>query len=693
MKPERDLSGAEASSGSKEEEDDSFDADDDMAKARHESKTSYDRSLSGISRRLWGVSLQEATAEGEDGIEDAIHPASTFRVTWDCVIIVLTLVSVFYTPFSISFLQGEDDLESHGGVPGLYYPEWPELSIAKIFLLVIDVCFCTDLVLNFMTGFEQDGILILSVRETSRYYLRNYFAIDLVASFPFDVIFTILTLAASGDESSSIYHTYSASRAFRMLKLIRLTKLMRIARMARSLQRFSTLASSLVLQVIKYLFVLMLFAHWSACLAFFQTRLADFPDDSWIMQGETVTAAQRDGSSHCSRKVGNPVDPLCRPTSELYSFSLFKALSLMLCIGYGKTGPPRNVDEAWVVIASMLIGASLFAVVIGTVAALLTNMDNTTHMFYSKLEDLKQYMKHLKVPKDLQKQVLEYFYEKNVLSQSEDRILRNLSPALCKRVKLHICAPLIEVSPVLKRADPGFVTSLVPVLERTVFLPGDVIHHQHEISQYIYLISSGVVQLLIPLVDQDCKSLSRRGVLWRDIGSFDWLESDQAVSLLLSAGSIFGDEGLFLDLTGQPFAAVAAEPTVLFAAKREDFQFILRHYPEVEHVMAEISIQRLRLMRKQLQETSYQSDKGGIDSHKRVQVFQELDKATRSKRHSSIIDQERIINWIMGGQQPNSKAGQARRSSALLTSTRQSLSGYSLSQKELRLPPTVDEHE
>ncbi|KAA3673775.1 uncharacterized protein DEA37_0013752, partial [Paragonimus westermani] len=59
---------------------------------------------------------------------------------------------------------------------------------------------------------------------------------------------------------------------------------------------------------------------------------------------------------------------------EQYTWALFKALSHMLSIGYGRY-PPSSLPEAWITIVSMMTGATCYALFVGHAAALIQSFD------------------------------------------------------------------------------------------------------------------------------------------------------------------------------------------------------------------------------------------------------------------------------------------------------------------------------
>ena len=92
---------------------------------------------------------------------------------------------------------------------------------------IIDIFFCTDIVLNFFTTYlDSNQEEVLDHKKIIFRYLRTTFAIDLVSSVPIHSFMMI-----GGDVGSS---EGTAMQATDMLKLIRILRLSKIIRLMRS---------------------------------------------------------------------------------------------------------------------------------------------------------------------------------------------------------------------------------------------------------------------------------------------------------------------------------------------------------------------------------------------------------------------------------------------------------------------------
>lgn len=70
---------------------------------------------------------------------------------------------------------------------------------------------------------------------------------------------------------------------------------------------------------------------------------------------------------------------------EQYSWSLFKAMSHMLCIGYGRF-PPQSLTDMWLTLASMISGATCYALFLGHTTNLIQSLDSSRRQYREKVK-------------------------------------------------------------------------------------------------------------------------------------------------------------------------------------------------------------------------------------------------------------------------------------------------------------------
>ena len=123
---------------------------------------------------------------------------------------------------------------------------------------------------------------------------------------------------------------------------------------------------------------MLLLAHWSGCLQYMVPYLQGFPEDSWVAINHLQV----------SMPIPSPFPQLFgfqnAPVGTAYTWSLFKSLSHMLCIGYGRF-PPMNVSDAWLTIISMMIGASFYALFIGHISSHVLTANSPSRLYQQKV--------------------------------------------------------------------------------------------------------------------------------------------------------------------------------------------------------------------------------------------------------------------------------------------------------------------
>jgi hyperpolarization activated cyclic nucleotide-gated potassium channel 2 len=206
------------------------------------------------------------------------------------------------------------------------------------------------------------AVIVLNRREIAHRYLRGWFAVDLISSIPLDYII-VAAFNASYDDASFL----RASRAIKFLRITKLLSLLRLLRVTRVIGLFRRWEDVLNInsawfRMAKLLGLMLLLAHWSGCVQFLAVQLANYPPDSWVVQ----------------LGIHN------QSVAVQYSWSLFQALSHMLCIGYGRY-PPQNATEVWLTIFSMVIGATFYAIFIGQMSSMMLSIDAASRSYSEKV--------------------------------------------------------------------------------------------------------------------------------------------------------------------------------------------------------------------------------------------------------------------------------------------------------------------
>ncbi|XP_054724920.1 potassium/sodium hyperpolarization-activated cyclic nucleotide-gated channel 2-like [Uloborus diversus] len=459
-----------------------------------------------------------------------IHPCSKFRLYWDLCMLFFLVANLIVLPVAISFFN--DDL-----------------SIRWIaFNCLSDTVFLLDILVNFRTGImNQDNSeqVILDPSLIARHYLRTWFFLDLISSIPLDYIFLIFN--QDYQENVQLLHAGRALRILRLAKMLSLLRLLRLSRLVRYVSQWEEVyflnMASVFMKIFNLICMMLLIGHWSGCLQFLVPMLQGFPPNSWVAINELQHAFWL----------------------EQYSWALFKAMSHMLCIGYGRF-PPQSITDMWLTLLSMISGATCYALFLGHTTNLIQSLDSSRRQYREKLKQVEEYMAYRKLPRQLRHRITTYFehrYQGKFFDEEE--ILNELSERLREDVINYNCRSLVASVPFFANADQNFVNDVVTKLKYEVVQPGDVIIKEGTLGTKMYFIQEGIVDIVM---------------------------SNGDVATSLSDGSYFGE--ICLLTNAKRVASVRAETYCnLFSLSVEHFNAVLNMYPLMRRTMESIAAERL----------------------------------------------------------------------------------------------------
>ncbi|XP_048469879.1 potassium/sodium hyperpolarization-activated cyclic nucleotide-gated channel 2 [Rhincodon typus] len=483
-----------------------------------------------FSLRMFGS--QKAVEREQERVKSAgawiIHPYSDFRFYWDFTMLLFMVGNLIIIPVGITFFKEETT------TPWI------------IFNVVSDTFFLMDLVLNFRTGIviEDNTEIILDPQKIKKTYLKSWFIVDFVSSIPVDYIFLIVEKGID----SEVYKTARALRIVRFTKILSLLRLLRLSRLIRYIHQWEEIfhmtydLASAVMRIFNLIGMMLLLCHWDGCLQFLVPLLQDFPNDCWVSLNNMVNDSW----------------------SELYSFALFKAMSHMLCIGYGRQAP-ESMSDIWLTMLSMIVGATCYAMFIGHATALIQSLDSSRRQYQEKYKQVEQYMSFHKLPADFRQKIHDYYehrYQGKMFD--EDNILGELNEPLREEIVNFNCRKLVASMPLFANADPIFVTAMLTKLKFEVFQPGDYIIREGTIGKKMYFIQHGVV------------SVHTKG----------------NKEMKLSDGSYFGE--ICLLTRGRRTASVRADTYCrLYSLSVDHFNEVLEEYPMMRRAFETVAIDRL----------------------------------------------------------------------------------------------------
>ena len=242
--------------------------------------------------------------------------------------------------------------------------------------------------------------------------------------------------------------------------------------------------------------------------------------------------------------------------AEAYVDALYWSVTTVTTVGYGDVTPSTAVQKLYAV-GVMLLGAGVYAFLIGNIASLLNNLHPLRTAHAERQERVAAFMHYRALPRPLRERVQAYFdyaYEQNLVAD-EDAALADLPPALREEVALHLRRDLVRNVPLFRDADDAFVRDVALQMHSFVCLPGDDVVRAGDRGHEMYFIARGVLEAIAP---------------------------DGRVYGTLRAGDFFGEIAIVDESSALRTATVrAVTPCDLYALSDAMFGRIAEDYPAV----------------------------------------------------------------------------------------------------------------
>ena len=338
---------------------------------------------------------------------------------WDIVVLAATILIAFVMPLDVVF-----DSIDNGWVTAV------------------------SLVIRFSRPIVVGGRPVRDRASIRRHYQRTWFAVDLLAAVPFDVIAS----AAGG----------STGQVLRVLGLLRVLRVARILVLQRE-WRMRTSFNPALLRLAFFVFWVVMISHWIAC--------------GWI-------ALDGFNAGH--------------PELHPYQQALYWSITTLTTVGYGDISPIGAQQVAYAMVV-MGLGVAMYGYIIGNVASLLANIDVLRAQHLGRIETVNHFLRDRQVPRELQARVRNYYnylWESRTGQQLD--VLEDLPTSLHIEIALHLHRNVLRKVPLFEAASDSFLRELVLHLSPQVCIPGETIVRRGQIGNQLYFINKGTVEVFAP---------------------------------------------------------------------------------------------------------------------------------------------------------------------------------------------------
>lgn len=496
-----------------------------------------------------------------------IHPESMCLFLWNLMVCLGLVYMATIMPVVLSFYE-EEQIQYTYVDAGL------------------DVVFVGDLLLNFFVSYYEKEELVASRYRIASHYLKTWFFFDLTASVPLS--FVSLVNSTGGSQEASLLKLAKLPRLYRLVKFVRLFKIVSKLKSRKWISAFAEKAnfSLASLRSLKFLIILMLLLHLTACAWYYVEVVEDFHPDTWISRQNLQ-----------NKSVG-----------DYYLWCLYWALTVLDTIGYGDI-VPRTSYEIIVCLIWMAVGISFYSYTISNLSVMFYNINKRQNFIQQKEDFLKEFAKNVSMPKALLKQVkyyVRYNYNHNVFSWSEmHQFLKELPSKLYSQVYRHIFKDVLENIAFFKNKPPEFISDIMPLMKTVV------VHEGYELYSY-------------GSTPKDVFFLLKGRVMVKD--------KMNAVLFSYVKGSYFGEMEV-LKKTDRKTSTQIEETAHLLKIESDDFLSVLDKYPDVKQQVWSVVENRLLALQEK--------------KNKFKEARRKLDKLQQRSRDKDLTKLNPLLNNIL----------------------------------------------
>ncbi|XP_074616516.1 uncharacterized protein LOC141875947 [Acropora palmata] len=456
----------------------------------------------------------------------AILPDNSYFRLWQGVSLVVSGI----LPFSISFQAS-----------------FVHTSIA---LWILNYCFdiicLVDMYVRFHLAFyNENNVLVTHPLFTARHYLRTNFLLDLLCSFP-----TELIVLGISTEDHGVLWILALSRANRCLYIYKLQQFLQY--MTEAIGKNTNLIGQ-----IKFAIYMVIFTHCIAC--------------GWFL---IACEALKDGAHLCGEESWAELDGRTMGKEDVltqYLTCLYWAAATSASVGYGDIHA-HNIPEMGFALFCMVFGIVFYGFIIARVAAGLANADSLRARYQQRLDGIKNFLKEQKISENLTSRIVSYYEYLWHRNKGVDAIslFQGLPLSLQADISFSLYKNLIEAVPLFQGTEIGFLKRLSMKIKPVYLLSKEYVVRKGDMGEEMYFVQHGFVEV----VSEHAEPIV-----------FDVMEK----------GRYFGEISVVFSCPRT--ASVRAQTNCeLFVLTKKDLDEVLTHYPQISKKIRETAEERQRMV-------------------------------------------------------------------------------------------------
>eukprot|EP00945_MAST-04E_sp_MAST-4E-sp1_P001929 g1929.t1 len=393
-------------------------------------------------------------------------------------------------------------------------------SVGEVVLdYFIDTGFVIDMALTFRTAYYdvQEKAFNSISRDIRNNYFKTWFAIDFLSTAPIDTIISeILTKGNQETDVKSQVRMVKLIRGLRLIRLLKLARLLKLGKFMKNVEDYISISPA-ALKMFKLLFNITFIAHIFACVWFYVSTIPEegmlAPENNWWINI---------GIDDTSNKGDADENQVATNLGIKYTAAIYWAFTTMTTVGYGDV-TPQTLPEKWMAIIAMILGATIFGFVVGSVSSMVGKMDVGAARLREQMAMIKDYMREQDLPRamklDIENFFEFYFQRKSVFD--EQKILHDLPPFLRKKVVLFVNEDIVEKLPMFRDEimTNELACIIITAMQPSFQSAGGIIYQEGDAGSELYFIIDGRIRLTV-----SGEEASEKGQQITEGGSFGGLE-------------------------------------------------------------------------------------------------------------------------------------------------------------------------
>ncbi|EKX51683.1 hypothetical protein GUITHDRAFT_134568 [Guillardia theta CCMP2712] len=537
-------------------------------------------------------------AKAKDSV--LIHPLSRFFQTWEFLSGILLLYTTWVTPLLIAFFSEQEGFCAHA----------PTLK----FDMAVDLFFITEIFVQFSTGKLLGIEYILERGRVALIYLHHGFVTDVLAGLPISFLEYFLIEDTPCSSQSAGYSNSAYVRYLRLVRMLRMLRLLKVLKIFNVLRDFF-LWRPTVVRLTKAAFSICMIAHIGGCLWWF-LKLQE-------LSHEELAAFKAE--YNLDHRVSSP-----------YIVSVYFLMATLCTVGYGDISAVTDYERLFA-IALMFIGASVFAIIISNMSALVNSVSSSENETLDQMEKVLEFMRQNKLPQALERRVQNFYFFKasRVRSSAQSSlVLADLPVELRNQIDLALNRHLLGSIWLFDKLEDVVLQEIVRILDVELRLPGETIYDLGDQADCLYIIISGSVTLSL----REDPALKLRSEILDQI----------------QKGDVYGEVAILMDTTRESMA-VSDGFLEQYVLSSSNLEIVLNELPDVNERLKQRAQVRAEQLFGGILEQEGAHWKRKVAPNNAFKWRRLCRKLMISKGTSSNVFFSRIFNFTMAHSDSNTK--------------------------------------